>query len=380
MTLMGGLSYINGQTFNGKAIMWNMNDSKDSRISVKFGTSGINIGGYEGTSLMVKNNVNKKIYVKVRFIITDHCGKETIRNVEESITPNGTLGGSTFMGASEQLDYGTNCKERTKYDENYSTKIKSVRFIYAKVREEGETFDPSDDNQSGTSQNNGTGNNDNGSSNTQGSNTNTNTLNCPTQALSIFEGPFIDCISLRWLTENVNYANTQTNDFKQTNIPTEYYLSWRKEGTTTWKELFFNSQMMKYNLTGLDPCTSYEIRIQRSCGNGIRSDYSNIIPFKTACPAPLNINATDIKKDMATIESARQMFINYCSPKPISFVRVAEFKTDNTDWEKVFCVSGSPCKLFNLKPSTTYRVRMRFKYSTGSYSEYSNEISFKTMQ
>lgn len=371
------LGHLTGQTFNGSAIMWYMNDIKENRISVKFGTTGINIGGYEGTSLVVKNNVNRKIFIKVRFIITDHCGKETIRNVQESILPNATLGGSTWMGGDEQLDYGTSCKEKTTYNEHYSTKIKSIRFVYAQVREENGKFEPSTDDH--TSEQN-SGNDTSNISSPIKTGDEPIKLDCPVQELSIAEGPFINCISLRWFTQNVNYTNGTSNEFKQTNIPTEYYLSWRKEGSFKWNEIFIQSNMIKFELTDLEPCTSYEVRIQRNCAKGIRSDFSNVIRFKTTCPTPKNISAIDIKNDMATITAERQTFINYCSPKPISFVSVPEYKSDMSDWEKVFCVWGSPCKLFNLKPSTTYRVRMRYKYGTGMFSEYSNEIVFKTKE
>ena len=369
------------QKFNGSAIMWYMNETKDSRISVKFGTTGINIGGYEGTSLVVYNNTNKKIYVKVRFVITDHCGKEFIRNVEESIQPNDHLGGSTFIGGSEQYDFESTCKEKTKYADYYSTKIKSVRFIYALVREDGEKFPPTPENDSTTTDhshdNRDTTNPNSGRSNPE---QNVNTKDCPTQGLRIVEGPFINCITLGWWTQNTNQINSVTHEFKQTNIPTEYYLSWRKEGAGSWKEIFIPSNMIKYPLTGLDPCTSYEVRIQRNCGNGIRSNYSDVIRFKTTCPAPVKLLVTDIQKNMATVASDRQTFVNWCSSTPISFTRVVEYKSTDSNWEEVFCVWGAPCKLFNLKPATTYRVRMRYKYGVGSYSEYSNETSFTTKQ
>jgi len=62
------------QTFNGKGVIWEMTDNADARVEIKFGTAGVNIGGYEGTTIINNNLTSNKIYVDVKLVITGFCG------------------------------------------------------------------------------------------------------------------------------------------------------------------------------------------------------------------------------------------------------------------------------------------------------------------
>ena len=140
--LPGGMCF--SQTFDKGAITWDV-ESKDSTVELKYRSTGLNSGGYEGTSAIVKNMSADNIAVDIRVTITDRCGKTLTRTVYVSLKPNSTVGGNTWMGGSEQFDYSTQCKERKEYDTGFKTSIAGVEMEILAIRRTGAPESGSDE-------------------------------------------------------------------------------------------------------------------------------------------------------------------------------------------------------------------------------------------
>nr|MCR5445206.1 fibronectin type III domain-containing protein [Bacteroidales bacterium] len=60
---------------------------------------------------------------------------------------------------------------------------------------------------------------------------------------------------------------------------------------------------VSYTLTGLDPESAYTVKVKADCGSGVTSEYSNTVAVATtiACPAPTDLEASDITNHGATL-------------------------------------------------------------------------------
>jgi hypothetical protein len=90
------------------------------------------------------------------------------------------------------------------------------------------------------------------------------------------------------------------------------------------------------------------------------------------------VQATTITQNSAGISSRFSPGINICGGKPLSYTVVVEYKDQGPTWETVICIPGQGCTLYNLKPNTSYRVRLRYEYPNNKFSNYSSEIAVKT--
>ena len=373
-----------GQVFNGTYLKWDLPQNTDSRVDVKFGSTGINIGGYEGTTVVINNLTSKEIYIEVKLIIYDFCGNQTCRNIKTKIEPNGKIGGSTWMGGSEQYDYTTSCKERKKYAERFYTRIKNAELSIEKIASDGESSGKAvkeEDNDEATSYYN--------DSRKQKSYSDTGSIDfwggsnaCQAQGLSIANTIGMNCIQLRWLSQETIQFNDKSSELKTNTLSDNFVLEYKKDGELTWREIKINGYKLTYNLAGLDPCTKYEVRIKRDCGDGNYSAYSNNILFNTACPKPMAVKAKNIGRNTATIGNMFPGVINICAgSKPAHTIEIDYCADANKSWQTVTTTPGiGGSVLHNLNPNTTYRIRMRYCYGKQIYSAYSNDIVFTTLK
>lgn len=89
-------------------------------------------------------------------------------------------------------------------------------------------------------------------------------------------------------------------------------LSWTENGTATQWQICLNGDETQpvtantnpFTLTGLDPETGYTVKVRAYCDATDQSAWSSEISFITdvACPAPTNLDATNITAQTATLE------------------------------------------------------------------------------
>jgi hypothetical protein len=372
-----------GQVFDGTFLKWELPKNTDSRVGVKFGSTGINIGGYEGTTVVINNLTAGEIYIEVKLIIRDFCGNETVRSIKTKIDPNGKIGGSTWMGGSEQFDYSTACKERKKYGDNFYTRIRNAELSIEKLTSKG---NPSDETDKPADKGDATSYyNDAGKRRTITDTSNQDfwgtTLVCPEQGISVANTAGMNCIQLRWMSKETIQFNDKTNELKIGNSPDNFVLEYKKDDDLTWREIKISGYQLTYNLAGLDPCTKYEVRIKRDCGNDNHSAYSDNVIFNTSCPAPMAVKAKNIGQNEATIGSMFPPVINICANTKPSHTIEIEYCTPGVNWQTVYTTPGAGGSiLYNLNPNTTYRARVRYRYGKQLVSAYSNEIVFTTLK
>lgn len=370
---------------SGKGLIWSLDKPNEPRLKLKFGTSGINIGGYEGTTLMMENTTKQKLLVEVKLTIKDFCSGSKTRTVQVTIKPDGKIGGNTFMGGSEQYDYSTTCKEKKNHDSRFSTKIFTVNLEIVSVKDLTEGAQQSGGgNSGGGGQGNSGGAGGAGSQGNSGTGSVTGTQNgtCPTFGFKFSNTPSYNCVALEWwaLSTRVNKMDANGN-FSQSNDPEAKFftIQFRKQGDPSWiSENRDNTGRNVHTISGLDACTKYEVRLTTTCTNNVISLPSNILRFTTACNKPGELKVENIKDNTAQISSNRQMEASFPCNAPKSKVRIIEFKSGNGVWDEVICNTGSPCILSDLKSGTTYRVRARHKYGENLYSGYTNEVGFTT--
>jgi len=367
-------SFCFAQVYNAEKKLLEQSFSTDPRIQVKFYSTLRNTGGYEGTSLLVKNLSDKTLFVEIRLHITDNCGAVITRNIKATIRAGEKIGGNTWMGGSEQFDYNSSC-ESTKYGEWQYSKIKKATIDVDGISETGKQGGSGNGENTG----NGNGGNTDGGGGPVGGSGNQIAAGCPLQDLSISNGPSMNCVQLRWIRQSTIQYNEKSGEIRTDKLSEQFILSYKKAADLYWKELKLSYYQMGYNLTGLDPCTSYEVKLQRVCDNNMRSDYSNTIQFTTGCPVPGSVKADQISKTSAQISSMFSPGVNVCSAQRPAYTIHIEYATPGGTWQTVISNPGpGSSMLFNLQSQTSYRVRVRYEYKTGIFSKYANEINFKT--
>lgn len=378
-TLFSHTSYAQTLLPN-KGIIWQLTKSSEPRLNFRFGTKGINIGGYEGTTLITENQTGSKLYVVLKLTFTDFCGGTKTNNISFTIKPNGKVGGDTWMGGSEQHDYKSTCTERKKYDDKFTTKIASVSLEIVSVKDL--TNPPKNDPEPGGIKNDPEGGTKPEDHPHPEDKPETSSGNCPTFGFKFSNSPTYNCVALEWwsISTKVNTIDANGN-FKQSSNPepVSFTVQYRKQGSSTWTS--DNREKMARNLyilKGLDACTDYEVRLITTCDNKAVSAPSNTVRFKTDCTPPPSLTIENVKINSAQVSSNRRIVSVYPCPPDETRIRVVEFKTGTGNWDEVICNSGSLCVLNGLLPGMIYRVRARYKFSNNIYSNYTNEVSFTT--
>lgn len=400
------------QTFNGKALIWNLVENPDPRISIKSGTTGINIGGYEGTALVIKNLTDKKIHLALSQVITDFCGVDVVRNPSFTLMPNETIGGSTFFGGSEQYDFSPACKERKKYSDDFTTRISSIKMRLTAVKdlqtdittnskdkqetqklvqEETSYYDIINKAKTKTSVSKNSPNADldfwgykivspdknaplSGSSNATFISD-----KCTPQRIGILGNIGADCVPLTFISEKTIQFNSSTSEIRTDNSPDNFVLSYKRSDDLIWSEKEVIGNQIRYNLVGLDPCTKYEIKIQRNCGNGERSKPTIPLECNTTCSGVSQIQAVYSTSTEIKLRYFLRINMNTCSNNAIKKRIAFEYKSQaDISWSIAEFNMGTAPILKMLKPNTSYMIRAKVLYPNNKYSTYSTAVSIKT--
>ncbi len=83
----------------------------------------------------------------------------------------------------------------------------------------------------------------------------------------------------------------------------DYEIQYQVAGSGSWNTLNLGSTGTSYNLTGLSPCTNYEVQVQALC-NGTGSGYSSLQSFSTGIGAVASNSISNIANNSADISWA----------------------------------------------------------------------------
>lgn len=196
---------------------------------------------------------------------------------------------------------------------------------------------------------------------------NTSNSGCPTLSYSINSNIGTDCIELSWF------------DASNPKLVETIHIEYREVGGLIWSSIDkSNSLFNSATLQNLEACTTYEIKTQSYCAQQTTSAWTNMNSIRTDCPKPNNLKATQPTNISALISFQKTVGLS-CSGIP-NFPFEIQYKTTSGTWQTQSFNGGTSGMLTNLQPSTAYRVRIRYKYSTNNYSDFSNEIIMSTLK
>ncbi len=366
--------------FEKGLLIWELPSSqRDSRLEIK-GFAGSCSFGEQQASLYVKNISNSKLFFRIKIIVTNNCAVITSSTTTNSLKAGDICGSSLWF---DGFDVAKNCSiktnlGKTKNGSDFISKINRVEIEIIEIRDLNEAKAKNDEGKEKKECSSGSTLNNNGGTKTENGVTNTSySGNCPPQVLTMVGQAGDNCVSLRWISHAVIAFNDKTNEIKTENIPLNFILQYKRIEDIYWKDKKEYDYHLSYCLSGLDACTKYEVRIQRDCGNGNKSEFSKSIVFTTACVAPTKIRIINTTSTSVSIGGIYTAAIN-CNFKSQTPVSEVEYKTAGASWQVVICNFGQDCILHNLTPDTDYRIRKRYKYDNNKYSQYSQEIIVKT--
>ena len=115
---------LNAQILSGNSVLWEPS-TIDARVLFKFYTKGVMIGNVESGELLIENMTSHKLFVKVKYVLTDYCGNATREYSKQELLEPETRSkssGAFFSG----IDYETTCMEKRKYSDKISSIINRV--------------------------------------------------------------------------------------------------------------------------------------------------------------------------------------------------------------------------------------------------------------
>jgi len=146
-----------------------------------------------------------------------------------------------------------------------------------------------------------------------------------------------------------------------------YSLDYKVTGNANWTTVGIQGQTF-YQLNGLIPGISYDVRVKRICGN-VNSAYTNVVIFNTMCPTPQNLSVSNITDVSANF--------TWTDPAGTDNYYLQYRNVGTALWANVYISSQITYLLNNLNPSTDYEARLYRRCGTIS-SDFTNSIFFKT--
>ncbi len=155
-----------------------------------------------------------------------------------------------------------------------------------------------------------------------------------------------------------------------------YRISWKIALSNTWGGEVTVSGTA-YNISGLAPSTTYNVRVRTVCG----TTYSSYITtsFTTpasgggggSCATPAGLSAGNISYNKATISWSP-------SNGALSYDLQIK-KSSNSNWTTFVGLPVIVVQVTGLQANTSYQVRVRAKCSGNTYSAYSSIVNFSTL-
>lgn len=189
------------------------------------------------------------------------------------------------------------------------------------------------------------------------------------------------CPKVNSQTVSAITQNSATITWPATSCANKYRIVLKQSGASTQTTILVSAPATSYTLTGLEPNTTYQVRIRTQCSqNGsVVANLSPITSFTTlnsqgfSCLAPLPISSSNI--------TATSAIINWTPATGAIQYTLRYRKTGVSTWTTLFANSSlSTLTLQNLSPATTYEFQMRTKCNSNpdEFSPYSALFNFNT--
>lgn len=340
----------------------------DSRFNFSYKhyySSGGMGSNYEEIRYFIKNKTANSYKMTVTATVEYTCDRTRTYvldvNKTVSLKPNGTWDHESDWVHSEFTSW--NKKECIlSLDANRYTTIKKVSFVISNVIENGTQIDPSPP---------GPGPTPGPTPDVESQSDLYASSDCPSGGYS-FQSRIIreESIDLIWLNQAPSLSTNASGEVTTHGAAsTDFIISYRPKNTSDWSEIKVSGYGGGALLENLDPCITYEVKMQRVCAPTKRSKAPLIAKIETSCPSPEykyhdNLGNTSIQLHYAKLKT---------ETNPTTIVQtIVQYKQGGSDlWiTKVFS-QGQKTILTGLKPKTQYEVRARYQYSATEFSKYS---------
>jgi len=158
--------------------------------------------------------------------------------------------------------------------------------------------------------------------------------------------------------QNVSSTGAKVSWSTVSNV-TNYRLEYKKSSASNYTQLSVNGSTRV--LSGLSANTSYQVRVTYTC-DGKLASYSNVVTFTTIkedkpCDAVTGVSTSDIDQVSALISWGAKSGVNSYT---------LEYKSNSSSSYTALNVNSNNEILNNLKPSTTYNVRVKYTCEGGT--------------
>ncbi len=151
---------------------------------------------------------------------------------------------------------------------------------------------------------------------------------------------------------------------------TSWQIEYKTAAATTWTTQVVHTPT--YTMTGLQPSTTYEVRVKSLCGTNVESPYTTIVPFTTSAPpcvAPTNLAISNISSTGATA--------TWTAGSSETSWQI-EYKTAVATTWTTQVVNTPTYTMIGLQPSTDYEVKVKSLCDGGAESDYTDPVPFTT--
>lgn len=166
-----------------------------------------------------------------------------------------------------------------------------------------------------------------------------------------------ECSSIQNLAaSNISESSAQISWAAKTGV-SSYQLEYKKSSSSSYSQVSVNGSTKE--LSGLSTNTSYDVRVTYSC-DGKLAPYSSVVKFATKsepakCDAVTDVKALDIKESSALISWAAKNNVQSYT---------LEYKVASNSSYVSLNANSNTYALSNLKPNTTYNVRIKYACGT----------------
>lgn len=124
------VTIVAAQSFTGKFLKWELSGAGDKRITAFIGSTGWSMGS-EGTSVLVQNLSDTKLYVKFLATYSDFCGNKSTYNFSLTVNPKAKAGGSPWFDGHS---FTTKCKGDKQYSDKFRSRISNIKLELVSIR------------------------------------------------------------------------------------------------------------------------------------------------------------------------------------------------------------------------------------------------------
>ncbi|MBA3649814.1 MAG: sulfatase-like hydrolase/transferase [Chitinophagales bacterium] len=150
-----------------------------------------------------------------------------------------------------------------------------------------------------------------------------------------------------------------------------YNVKYREINASDWITLVNIGDVSSYVVTGLQPSTTYKVKVAAICSNGKEGLYTSEMTLNTpSCSTPFNLGASAITSTSAIIfwsASCEQSF------------KLQYRKSNNAKWIVINHLKSSPYTFMNLNPATAYEVKIKSECGDNNNSDFSSLFNFTTI-